>query len=179
MSYPPLKRLSIPKGKLCVVGTSATLDDQASETMAGGPDGGAVDAGNRNGPPGGFAGALFEEEITPEAVVGEDRLEVEEIVNANPEEVDLPDPAVCSPVDGEDALGYAQRLTVSWGGPLARTSEDAKEQELLESEWLLELGGWLKKKKLFKIVLETFPAGRKKQTRSFALDQPGGAGLCA
>jgi len=156
------ERLSIPKGKLCVVGTSATLDDQATDTKAGGPDDGAVDARETaTDRLARFAGTLFEEEITPEAVVGEDRLEVEEIVNANPEEVDLPDPAVCSPVDGEDALGYAQRLTVSWGGPLARTSEDAKEQELLESEWLLELGGWLKKKKLFKIVLETFQRAEK------------------
>ena len=156
------ERLSIPRGTLCVVGTSATLDNRAAEVGAEGLEDGTVDAKETaTDRLARFAGTLFEEEITAEAVIAEDRLEVEEIVHSSLEEIGLPDPAVCSPVDGEDALGYARRLAVAWGGPQMRPGGDEKEQGRLAGEWLLELGGWLKKKKLFKIVLETFQRAEK------------------
>jgi len=89
------ERLAIPKGKLCVVGTSATLDDKenSSDTAETGSDRLAR-----------FGSTLFEEDITSEAVVGEERLEVEEIVRPELEEVELPDPKACAPIEGEDAL---------------------------------------------------------------------------
>nr|WP_321464384.1 DEAD/DEAH box helicase [uncultured Desulfobulbus sp.] len=156
------ERLSIPKGRLCVVGTSATLDDQAADSKGGETDDGTADARETaTDRLARFAGTLFEEEITPEAVIGEDRLEVEEILHSVLEEIDLPDPADCSPIDGEDAIGYARRLAVHWGGPAARTGRDAEEQDRFDGEWLLELGDWLKSKKLFGVVLETFHRAEK------------------
>lgn len=156
------ERLAIPKGKLCVVGTSATLDDQASESKSGAGEDGAIDAKETGADRlARFAATLFEEDIAAEAVIGEDRLEVEEIVSLHLEDVNLPAPAVCRPVDGEDALGYAQRLTLLWGGPKPLVGTTPTEQEKLDNQWLLELGSWLKKKKLFRIVLEAFYRAEK------------------
>ena len=149
------ERLSIPKGELCVVGTSATLDDKQAE-KEGKADGSAdavetgIDRLAR------FAGTLFEEDIPPEAVVGENRLEVEEIVFPDPKDVELPDPAVCDPVEGEDALTYAKRQAVLWGGPEAKHAGEGEQQVDLDDAWLLELGRWIKRLKLFKLLLEIF-----------------------
>jgi len=142
------ERLSIPQGKLCVIGTSATLDDREA-----GKEGGTV--GSVDGQETGkdrlarFSGTLFEETIPVEAVIGEDRLLVEEIVAPELQEIELPDPGECEPAEGEDALGYAGRQALLWGGPDIEAVSG-------EDQWLLELGGWLKGLKLFEILLEVF-----------------------
>ncbi len=137
------ERLAIPKGKLCVVGTSATLDDKQAKNDKDGSDDAAETGIDRLAR---FGSTLFEEDITSEAVVGEDRLEVEEIVRPELEEVELPDPKACAPIEGEDAFTYARRQVVLWGGPVFTT----------EDQWLLDLGSWLKGLKLFKLLLTIF-----------------------
>ncbi len=94
------ERLSIPKGELCVVGTSATLDDKQIEKDD--KDGSADAAETDTDRLARFGSTLFEEDITSEAVVGENRLEVEEIVLPDLEEVELPEPKDCDPVEGGD-----------------------------------------------------------------------------
>ena len=56
-----------------------------------------------------FASTLFEEDIPAEAVIGEDRLTVEEIVRLETQDIALPKPADCLPLDFEDALRYTMR----------------------------------------------------------------------
>jgi DEAD/DEAH box helicase domain-containing protein len=153
------ERLAIPQGRLCVVGTSATLDEQVGSGRES--DGSGDTAGIDTIETGAdrlarFAGTLFEEAITAECVIGENRLTVEEIVSLHLEDIHLPTPALCHPLDGEDALAYAKRLAIAWGAPAAMNSSDPLEQEELDDTWLLELGDWLKKKSLFKIVLLIF-----------------------
>jgi len=86
------ERLEIDKGTLCVVGTSATLDKREtlkdSSTQAVPIDAMelAVDRLAR------FAATLFEEEISPDGIIVEDRLDVEEIVSPDDLELSLPDP---------------------------------------------------------------------------------------
>lgn len=152
------ERLSIPKGKLCVVGTSATLDDQGGSGVTEGiGESSNVDAMESGADRlARFAGTLFEEGITSESVIGEDRLTVEEIVSHHLEDIVFPNPAVCHPLEGEDAFGYAKRLAGEWGGPVAKISSDEHEQENFDDDWLLALGDWLKKKTLFKLLLDTF-----------------------
>ncbi|NBO66613.1 MAG: DEAD/DEAH box helicase, partial [Acidobacteria bacterium] len=82
------ERLGIARGQLCVVGTSATLDEREpqrdAEVAADAP---ALDiretCSDRLAR---FATTLFEEEISGEAVIGEDRLTVEEMIVVEPEE---------------------------------------------------------------------------------------------
>lgn len=74
-----------------------------------GPQDGAADAGQADARETShdrlarFASTLFEEEIPAEAVIGEDRLTVEEIVRPDPADLPLPKPADCLPQDFEDA----------------------------------------------------------------------------
>jgi len=148
------ERLSIPKGELCVVGTSATLDDK--QPAREGETDGSTDAEETGiDRLARFSGTLFEEDIPPEAVIGEDRLEVEEIVLPDLEEIELPDPAYCQPREGEDALTYAKRQSALWGGPVFEEGT-REEKEATEDQWLLDLGGWLKKLELFKLLLDIF-----------------------
>jgi DEAD/DEAH box helicase domain-containing protein len=155
------ERLSIPKGELCVVGTSATLDDkQAGKEGKADGSADAVETGKDRLAR--FSGTLFEEDIPPEAVVDEDRLEVEEIVFPDPIDIELPAPEACDPVEGEDALTYAKRQALLWGGPVFKEVPSgqfpvsSKEKAAKEDQWLLDLGGWLKKLKFFKLLLEIF-----------------------
>ena len=107
------ERLEIPKGGFCIVGTSATLDDREplKDTTVPKADG-SVDAKDTSADRlARFACSLFEEDVQAEAVIGEDRLTVEEIVHTQREEVELPSPADCDPRDDET------RLTTHGGRP--------------------------------------------------------------
>jgi len=128
------ERLEIPRGGFCVVGTSATIagDDGLDRLRL-------------------FAGDLFEEEFPPESVVGEDRLNVEEIVAFEmADDSPLPDVAHCMPLDGEAADDYAIRQAGIWGAPLLPTGAD----QPTALQWTLDLGQWLKKQSLFRKLLE-------------------------
>jgi len=120
-----------------------------------------------------FASTLFEENIPIEAVIGEDRLTVEEIVRPDTHDIPLPDPAQCAPLDAEDALKYAMRQARVWGGPeyagpemptsaeffnKKEAERTGAEKEVVQAvtEWSLELGDWLKGLRLFKYALEIF-----------------------
>ena len=167
------ERLAIPKGSLCVVGTSATLDDRelpkdsSSKTADGSVD--ATETGSDRLAK--FASTLFEEDIDAEAVIGEDRLTVEEIVDAEPQDVTLPNPSGCRPLDDEDAVKYAIRQSNLWGGPQYNGPDIpahlfAKDEQKLTNEeittldavetWSVELGTWLKSRMLFKYLLDIF-----------------------
>ncbi|PYP82904.1 MAG: helicase [Blastocatellia bacterium AA13] len=166
------ERLDIPKGELCVVGTSATLDDrELLRDTAGGKADDSVDAKEASSDRlARFASTLFEEDVPADAVIGEDRLTVEEIVHPDPQEVTLPNPSGCSPLDDEDALQFALRQAALWGAPEYKaeilTSALAKDDHELtagESQflmgleaWAVELGEWMKRRRLFKYLLDIF-----------------------
>ncbi|MBD2534185.1 DEAD/DEAH box helicase [Nostoc flagelliforme FACHB-838] len=138
------ERLSIPKGKLCVVGTSATMDDRDRSDRALGLTI-SVDAVETGGDRlARFASTLFEEEIPTEAVIVEDRLTVEEIVK--PEEdlisLDLPTSEDCEPQADEDATAYAIRQSRVWGGPEFVEPTTGDRNTSIE-RWSVTLGDWL------------------------------------
>ena len=120
------ERLAIPRGTLCVVGTSATLDDRESrkETKSDGSSEACQVGKDRLAR---FSGTLFEEEIPPEAVIDEDRLTVEEIVLPNAIDVGFPPVKACTPIEGEDALTYAKRQSALWGGTRRRNGRRRRE----------------------------------------------------
>lgn len=167
------ERLEIERGDLCVVGTSATLDDRepAKDSTSKKSDG-SMDAKETGSDRlARFASTLFEEDIHAEAVIGEDRVSVEEMVALEPKEVTLPNPIVCQPLDDEDALKYAIRQSSLWGGPeysgpeltdylMSKSEEKLSPQEkttLKDVEvWAVQLGTWLKSLKLFKYLLIIF-----------------------
>ena len=145
------ERLEIPRGGFCVVGTSATIagDDGLERLRA-------------------FAGDLFEEEFPPESVIGEDRLNVEEIVSfETADDASLPSVAACLPLDGETADDYAVRQAEVWGAPILPVEADPP----AALQWTLDLGQWLKKQSLFRKLLET--ASTQLVTWSELLDKLG------
>ena len=110
------ERLNISKGNLCVVGTSATLDDRdlLKEMKAdGSADAGEVGKDRLAA----FAETLFEESIPSEAVIDENRLTVEEIVHSELIHTSLPNPDDCQPRDDEDSFRYIIRQSRNWAGP--------------------------------------------------------------
>ncbi|MCP4754368.1 MAG: DEAD/DEAH box helicase [Proteobacteria bacterium] len=154
------ERLSIPQGDLCVVGTSATLDNTRLEQDSVGTE----EAGKADVEETGqdrlsrFASTLFEEEIPPEAVILEDRLEVDEIVEAEVRDIELPAGEDCIPGDEEDSFAYVHRQVKTWGGPVFEGSAppDSPEFEAATAEWSVQLGQWLKGLRLFRQLLEIF-----------------------
>ncbi|WP_395752920.1 DEAD/DEAH box helicase [Prosthecobacter sp.] len=129
------ERLDIPRGGFCVVGTSATI---------AGEDG--LDRLRI------FAGDLFEEDFPPECVIGEDRLNVEEIVSyETAEDTPLPPVAECVPLDGETADDYAIRQAAAWRAPVLPANADTT----TALQWTLDLGQWLKRQSLFRRLLDT------------------------
>ncbi|MDB2686770.1 helicase-related protein, partial [Mariniblastus sp.] len=170
------ERLAIPKGDLCVVGTSATLDDRESnrdsKSSVEGEQTVAVDAKQTGSDRlADFASTLFEEDIDAESVIGEDRLTVEEIIALDVEETELPQPDKCEPEKDEDAVLYALRQSGLWGGPVFQGPKfpshffSKKESELTDEDyltiqaiedWSVELGSWLKKQELFQHLLKIF-----------------------
>ena len=177
------ERLEIPQGSLCVVGTSATLDDRDPSTPSvastkSDADNSPIDA-RQTGTDrlAKFASTLFEENIDSDAVIGEDRLDVEEIVHAESVDVELPIPSTCVPIDNENAVMYAIRQSGLWGGPvyLGETIPEqifAKSDEKLTDDddailaqvesWAVELGTWLKGCVLFKYLLLIFQKSDRK-----------------
>jgi len=143
------ERLEIPKGKLCVVGTSATLEIHSDKNRLDRDDE-MVDA--KETPEdrlARFAEVLFQEEIPVDAVIAEDRLAVEEIVRAELRDVSLPGVEDCEPLEEEDAYSYAVRQARLWGAPDRNAFPD-------DEAWDLALGDWLKGCKLFKGLLDAF-----------------------
>ena len=176
------ERLAIPKGDLCVVGTSATLDDrEPPKDLPSGPSNGAVDATETGADRlATFASTLFEEDIPADAVIGEDRLTVEEIIDPESQDITLPPPTDCQPLPDEDVLRYVIRQSALWGGPVyggptipADTSFFATEAAQLTEEehrvitaveaWTVALGDWLKSRGLFKTVLDIFHTNEVRQ----------------
>lgn len=154
-------RLRIPRGRLCVVGTSATLDDREllKEIEADGSADAAEAGKDRLAA---FAETLFEEDIPVEAVIGEDRLSVEQIVHSDLKEIEFPSPEICHPLEDEDSLRYVIRQSLNWGGPVFESvghgnadGIEERHQDTVE-QWELELGEWLKHTALFKYLLEVF-----------------------
>ncbi|MEI6232646.1 MAG: DEAD/DEAH box helicase [Planctomycetota bacterium] len=169
------ERLGVKKGDLCAVGTSATIDNRGDENRDARSDEGA--AGGVAAMPevretssdrlARFAGTLFEEDINASAIIGEDRLEVEEIVTTpQSEEGALPNPDDCEPLDFEDAARFAQRQSTQWGGPVfdaGGANEDSVEFAKALETWELALGIWMKKQPLFKRLLEIFHSAEKQR----------------
>src|SRR5262249_39360087 len=153
--------LEIAKGELCVVGTSATLDDrEPPRDAAPGKADGSIDARETSSDRlARFASTLFEEDIQADAVIGEDRFTVEEIIPPDVQDVMLPNAAGCEPRDDEDALHFVLRQAKLWGGPEYKGAEippylfSKEEEKLTEAEkeimreielWSVELGAWVK-----------------------------------
>jgi len=157
------ERLNIPKGKLCVVGTSATMDDRdRSDRALGREIADTIETGGDRLAR--FASTLFEEEISSEAVIIEDRLTVEEIITC-PEadliELNLPDPKDCEPLAEEDALTYARRQADLWGGPVLSEVPLEERDQAMEA-WAIALGNWLRTTRLFKQLLRVFEASEQR-----------------
>jgi len=158
------ERLHISKGDLCVVGTSATLDDRDinREMKADGSDDAAELGKDRLAT---FAETLFGESISSEAVIDEDRLTVEEIVHSELQDTLLPNPDACQPQDDEDSFRYIIRQSRNWGGPEFQPPShgDKKDYDSAVEQWELELGEWIKHMVLFKYLLETFQKAELKR----------------
>jgi DEAD/DEAH box helicase domain-containing protein len=167
------ERLEIAKGELCVVGTSATLDDREPPRDAAlGKADGSIDARETSSDRlARFASTLFEEDIQADAVIGEDRFTVEEIIPPDVQDVTLPDAAHCAPRDDEDSLHFVLRQTRLWDGPEYKGAEippylfSKEEEKLTEAEkeimrevelWSVELGAWVKRNRLFAYLLNIF-----------------------
>ena len=158
------ERLSLPKGKLCVVGTSATI--------AAGNDETGDDPINRLC---GFAESLFEEPITNDAVILEDRFEVHEITRPTEDGDVFPMPEVCLALEKETATAYAQRLAPVFNGPtfpveinddsiknlVSRSAIDPERLSQLSEEvqWSLVLGEWIRAQPFFHTILKLTDAG--------------------
>jgi len=183
------ERLGIAKGDLCVVGTSATLDDRESlrdSMLAASADPAAAIAASSDVKQTGsdrlanFASTLFEEDIDAEAVIGEMRMTIEEIIAIDIEDTQIPDPKDCEPLEDEDAALYAIRQSKLWGGPeysgpdfsahlFAKHERELTEQDQqivhAIEQWSVELGKWLKRQRLFQYLLETFQKADQKNSK--------------
>ena len=183
------ERLGIVKGDLCVVGTSATLDDRESlrdSMLAASADPAAAIAATADVKQTGsdrlanFASTLFEEDIDAEAVIGEMRMTIEEIIDIDVEETQIPDPKDCEPLEDEDAALYSIRQSKLWGGPAYTgpafsahlfakherelTAQDLEIVKAIE-QWSVDLGNWLKRQRLFQYLLETFQRSDQKNNK--------------
>lgn len=159
------ERFQIPKGKLCVVGTSATV--------AGGDDEQAMGPVYRLCE---FAGTLFEEEIPQEAVIQEDRYRIDEVVWSPAREVETyPAADACIPAHREDAKSYARRMAEVFEAPVFPVEVDDPQWDdwsvrldqlkaylpkLDEEElWGVALGEWIRKHPLFHLLLKVTEDG--------------------
>jgi len=186
-------RLAVPRGHLCVVGTSATITASTDETMD--------DPLNRlcN-----FASTLFEEAMTNDMVIEEDRYRVEEIIRLASANGALPDATACLPGERETAAGYAHRVGPLFGAPafpiedrdhwLGRVRDRAVGSDrgtgtplLLASleaddRWGLAVGEWLREHPLFHVLLRATEAGavlwtdlvKRLSAQEFRLQETGG-----
>lgn len=154
------EKLEIPKGELCVVGTSATLDENKGSLEVKARDGFADAMESGQDKLAGFAKVLFEEDIQAEAVIGEERLEVEDIVKSELISINVPDVSKCGTKEDEDALSYAVRQSEAWGGPQF-SGDKTNPKDVVDFK--LGLGNWLKGNKFFKNLLEIFKTAELKQ----------------
>lgn len=153
-------RFDIPAGQLCMVGTSATVAGGDDETTLG-PIQKLCD----------FASTLFEEKITDDAVIQEDRYRVDEVVRTPVLEADLlPGVDDSEPRHLEDALRYARRMVPCFGGPDFPVAVDDPRwfdwtphyvtlrpalERLNESDlWGVALGEWMRRHSLFHQMLK-------------------------
>jgi len=150
------ERLGIGKHRLCVIGTSATLDNRRryGDELAGMAD--VTESGTDRLAR--FASTLFEEDIQSADVIGEDRKEVEEIVLPIIEDFEMPDPEPCVPREDEDALSYAVRQAALWKAPVYEGPADLQGDEAEEAikEWCVALGDWIKATPIFRELLYVF-----------------------
>ncbi len=150
------ERLSLAKGQLCVMGTSATI--------ASGEDEGSTDPIDRLCD---FAKSLFEEDFQNDAVIVEDRYSVAEIVRPIVNNAQLPTALQCEPGDKETAEEFARRIAPLFGGPeypvaendpwLAKVSGADKCDDT--TRWGLALGEWLRTQSLFHLILKATDGG--------------------
>ncbi|MEE2732968.1 MAG: DEAD/DEAH box helicase [Pseudomonadota bacterium] len=148
-------RLNLPQHQLCVVGTSATI--------AGGDDETTMDPVDRLCD---FATSLFEEPITNDCVLTEDRYKVAEIAREGDLEPQYPPAQELEPRLKESAGDYARRVAGLFGAPefpvelsnhwlatLLETERDAIEQLAPDNLWGLALAEWLRVHPLFESLL--------------------------
>jgi DEAD/DEAH box helicase domain-containing protein len=167
------ERLSIPKGELCIVGTSATIAGGSSEN----------DDEKTNDPIDRlceFASTLFEEDIANDAVILEDRFSIREIIlKTSDETADKSDffPAYseCEARKKETAPSYAQRVSPLFLGPsypVLNNDDDLKgslthsgnDLEILDDlsddiKWGLAVAHWLRYQPLFYSILKLTEKG--------------------
>jgi DEAD/DEAH box helicase domain-containing protein len=159
------ERLGLARGELCVVGTSATV--------AGGEEESRNDPLDRLCD---FAKSLFEERITNDAVILEDRLSIREVLtDQKMKQGPLPTAAACQPEERESAQDFARRMAPLFGAPafpLERNDQCLRKLiklkvlklfdlvELVdrsdiseEVKWALALAKWLRVQPLFKSLL--------------------------
>lgn len=153
------ERLQLPKGKLCVVGTSATI--------AGGDDETGDDPINRLCQ---FAESLFEEPISNDAVILEDRFAIHEITRKLDNNESLPAANDCVPREKETAPTYGQRMAPAFSGPAYPVDMDddvlialVKRNEITteklaalndDTRWSLVVGEWIRSQPLFHSILK-------------------------
>ena len=161
------ERLSIPKGQLCVVGTSATI--------AGGDGEGDEKTNDPIDRLCAFARTLFEEPIANDAVILEDRFTIREIIRPMAEIESFPSAVDCQAKEKETAPEYAQRMSPLFAGPAYPVSIDnnvfiqlikdehiqADKLENLSKEvqWGLVLGDWLRSQPIFHSILKLTEEG--------------------
>ena len=162
------ERLDIPRGRLCCIGTSATI--------AGGDDEKHMDPLHRLAE---FAGTLFEETFTPSDIITEDRLTVPEIVDVNWHSPDsLPSAAGLAPPSTAKLRASTLGALLHYGGgpafPLReganRWMDRAVSKPTPEKYWGLELGAWLKRQQVFCDLLEA--TGQPVLTWEELVDRP-------
>lgn len=168
-------RLAVPRGHLCVVGTSATITTSADETTD--------DPLNRLCE---FASILFEESVTNDAVIEEDRYRVEEITRPAVANGELPDATACLPAERETAVVYAHRIAPLFGAPAFPVADQDPWLALVrdraavgdggtgrppalvslsaDERWGLAVGEWLRAQPLFHALLRVTETGAVRWT---------------
>ncbi|MEH6628801.1 MAG: DEAD/DEAH box helicase [Motiliproteus sp.] len=143
-------RLNMAVGDLCVVGTSATI--------AAGEDESQHDPINRLC---GFAERLFEEPISNDAVILEDRLSIAEIVRTAVESPVLASADLCQPGMREEARTYCQRIAPLFSAPEFPLTETPDQWQGLDEQvcWSLAVGGWVRSQPLFHEILKATENG--------------------
>lgn len=159
------ERFQLPKGDLCMVGTSATV--------AGGDDEHDMGPVYKLCE---FASTLFEEDITHEAVIQEDRYRIDEVVWSPVREVEAyPAAESCMPAHREDAKTYALRISSLFDGPTfpvivndPKWTEWTVRLDQLESYlpklteeelWGVAVGEWIRRHPLFHLLLKVTEKG--------------------
>lgn len=158
------ERFRLATGRLCVVGTSATV--------AGGDDEKSMEPIYKLCE---FSGTLFEETIPQEAVIQEDRYRIEEVVRTRSWVVEqYPASGDCVPAYREDARAYSRRMATLFCAPcfpvslqdpdwpewIVRAEQRRHLSGLDDDElWGVALGGWIRRHPLFHLLLQATEAG--------------------